>query len=443
VVHRDLKPANVVLGDFGEVYVLDWGIAHVTNEGEDRSSIDDIETLGGTETVDGAILGTPGYIAPEQIRGAADLDGRADVYALGCILFEILTLEPLHPRGQSAIASALSGAEARASLRAPDRQIPPELDAICVRATAMEREQRFATARQLGSAVQRFLDGNRDLTLRKELARGELEVAHQAMALETTLSRQTALRSAARALALDPTNRGAVDLVGRLMLEPPKEAPPEVEAELEQLDRHSWATSTRFGTVGALAYLMFFPLMYWAGLRDPWYLIVGPSLSGLIIVALQVLAPRYPVWPRYLAVAGNLAMFALFSWLVSPVVFGPGPPVIFVSIVAMHRRLMPVWLVAAGTALAALSPWILELAGAVGPQIWVSGSDLVLHTMADQLDGTATIVGLAFYTVALAQLAALIGRLQDNDRRAVRRAIQIQAWQLRQLVPRPTALPAP
>jgi eukaryotic-like serine/threonine-protein kinase len=443
VVHRDLKPANVVLGDFGEVYVLDWGIAHVVSEGEHRSSIEDIETLGVAETVDGAILGTPGYIAPEQIRGDADLDGRADVYALGCILFEILTLQSLHPRGQPAIASALHGVDARASLRAPERQIPPELDAICTRATALDREQRFPTARQLGTAVQRFLDGNRDLALRQELARGELGAAREAMAAGTTPARQAAMRSAARALALDPTNREAADLVGRLMLEPPKETPPEVEEELAQLDLYSWETSTRFGTFGAIAALVFFPFLYWGGVRDLWYLIVGPAIAALIIFSLEVLAPRYPGWPRYVAVVGHLALFALFSYLVSPVVFGPGPPVLLVTILAAHRRLMPVWLAAAVTSLATLTPWILSFAGVIGPQVWVSGGDLVLHTAAGQLDDTGTVVGLVFYIVAFAQLAAFLGRLQENNRRDVRRALQIQTWQLRQLVPRATSVPGP
>jgi len=86
-VHRDLKPANIVLGDFGETYVLDWGVARVMDE-EERPSFADVGTIAEgspayTETVAGAILGTPGYIAPEQIRGDSDLDGRADVYALG------------------------------------------------------------------------------------------------------------------------------------------------------------------------------------------------------------------------------------------------------------------------------------------------------------------------------------------------------------------------
>src|ERR1700733_2280351 len=234
VIHRDLKPANIVLGDYRGVYVLDWGIGGIDQDPDGgRHSFADIDTMDGTETVVGAILGTPGYISPEQIRGDATLDGRADVYSLGCILFEILALEPLHPRGQAAIASALAGIDARASIRAPDREIPPELDWICVSATQTDPRHRFATARQLGEAVQRFLDGNRDVVLRKELARSELAAARAALdGGSGAVQRSAALRYAARALALDPTDREPADLVGRLMLQPPFDAPAEVEGEL-------------------------------------------------------------------------------------------------------------------------------------------------------------------------------------------------------------------
>jgi serine/threonine-protein kinase len=443
VVHRDLKPANVMLGDFGEVYVLDWGIARVAGEGEGRKSFADIDTVveTQTETVAGTILGTPGYISPEQIRGDDDLDGRADVYALGCILFEMLAHEPLHPRGQPGIASALAGIDARPSSRAHDRQIPPELDKICVRATAVDREQRFATARQLGTAVQRFLDGNRDTEMRKELARKELEVAHEALGTGTTSARRTAMRAAARALALDPTDREAADLVGHLMLEPPREIPFEVHDELRRLDYDALRKSARFGLIAALAYLGFWPLLYYVGFRETWYMVAGPLVCVYIAVVALVVAPRNAFVSGYLAIAGNLVLFALFSWILTPMAIGPGPAIIMVTLLAAHRQMIPPWLCALLSVLATLSPLLLEAVGLTAARVSVIGGDIVLHTTATQLDPSATIVGFAMYIAVVIHLAALMGRLQDDDRRVVRRTMQLQSWQLRQLVPRPMSGP--
>ncbi|MGE5186546.1 MAG: serine/threonine-protein kinase, partial [Acidobacteriota bacterium] len=93
VVHRDLKPANIMVGDFGEVYVLDWGIARVAGDDAGRGSFADIDTIEGGATAAGQLLGTPGYMSPEQIRGE-DVDARSDVYALGCVLFEALVGRP-------------------------------------------------------------------------------------------------------------------------------------------------------------------------------------------------------------------------------------------------------------------------------------------------------------------------------------------------------------
>ncbi|MGN6110070.1 MAG: serine/threonine-protein kinase, partial [Kofleriaceae bacterium] len=235
VIHRDLNPNNVMLGDFGEVYILDWGVAKVV--GEDDGEFADVDSGSGEHaTAVGTAIGTPGYMAPEQVRGWTDIDGRVDIYTLGCLLFEILAGEPLHPRG-AGLRSALDGIDARPSARAPGRDIPPELDALCVQATALDREQRVATARELGDRVHRFLDGDRDVALRRQLARGHLERATAAFAAgDTDELRREAMREAAAALALDPALGDAAALVGRLMLEPPRVTPREVEAAIAEDD---------------------------------------------------------------------------------------------------------------------------------------------------------------------------------------------------------------
>ncbi len=106
IIHRDLKPANIMLGDYGEVYVLDWGVARLLDDGDEPAEASEgSQPAREGETEVGAILGTPGYMAPEQLRGDR-VDESADVYALGCILFEILAGQPLLPRDRSAAVPA-------------------------------------------------------------------------------------------------------------------------------------------------------------------------------------------------------------------------------------------------------------------------------------------------------------------------------------------------
>jgi eukaryotic-like serine/threonine-protein kinase len=244
VLHRDLKPSNVMFGDFGEVYVLDWGLAKLTSavdpEGEVTGPTKPASfRTKAAETVAGATLGTPAYMPPEQIRGER-LDARADVFALGCILFELLTLETLFD--EPAVAARMRRKpitwDARPSVRAPGRNVPPEFDRICVRATADAIEKRYASARALHDVIEAWLGGERDLELRREKAKGLLD---RAEALRTT-DPDAALHDVNRALALSPGDSRGLVLLVQLLEESPgaveRGRTQAVSEAMERLRRH-------------------------------------------------------------------------------------------------------------------------------------------------------------------------------------------------------------
>ena len=148
VIHRDVKPANILMGPFGEVVLLDWGLAKVWNEGDDpaapsSTSLFDDPSLTGAGRVDG----TPFYMSPEQIDGA-NVDPRSDVYSLGAVLYESLTLEPMimGDTARDVLKRAKEERPPPPSERTPDRMIPSDLEAICMRCVAKDPAERFASA---------------------------------------------------------------------------------------------------------------------------------------------------------------------------------------------------------------------------------------------------------------------------------------------------------
>jgi len=173
VIHRDLKPDNVMVGPFGEVLVLDWGVAKRLAEAEPAAcgaagtvqAPRRAQRAGGERseagaTAQGTVIGTPLWMAPEQARGELDrLDARSDVFGLGGILFFLLHGRP----------------PAAGEPRSP--ALPRALDAIWRRARASEPDDRYASAAELAEDVTRFLEGAAVAALPEGLARRALRVA--------------------------------------------------------------------------------------------------------------------------------------------------------------------------------------------------------------------------------------------------------------------------
>jgi len=184
VVHRDLKPANVMVGRFGETYVMDWGLARVLGRrdshdlrlkprAEDASALSLVRTVRRDETelnpesplvtMDGDVIGTPSYMAPEQARGKLEEVGpRSDVYSLGAILYYMHTGQAPYVRPgerispHSVLSRVLDGPPTPVEKLAPHE--PPELMAICAKAMARDPEQRYGSMLEVADDIQAYLE---------------------------------------------------------------------------------------------------------------------------------------------------------------------------------------------------------------------------------------------------------------------------------------------
>jgi serine/threonine-protein kinase len=440
VVHRDLKPGNIMLGDFGEVYVLDWGVARILDEEAEGDRVihrDDLDSVQrSSETAVGSLLGTPGYMAPEQLRGET-IDGRADVYALGCILFEVLVGESALPHGGAAFEATLSASEHRPRRRAPEAEIAPELDDLCAAATAPGVAERLASADELAAGIQRYLDGDRDLARRRELADGHAAAAHGLLAQPGSVARAGAMAEAGRALALDPTHRDAQALIGRLLLERPPEIPAEVEQAVVAARVESAKVQLRTAARTYLAYLALAPVLLFSTIHEPLVLIALGTLLVSNAALMATVARRSTPVGRvfYLALGIHGALLAANAVLFSPFLVLPALAATSVAAFVAHpTRSGPVAIV--GVHIAALvGPLLAELVGILPRTFATHGATLAItpwavEAPAMQLAWVVTAIG----ATQLVAAALLVLQLRRAEERA-QHDVYLNAWHLKQLLP--------
>jgi serine/threonine-protein kinase len=449
VLHRDLKPANVMLGSYGEVHLLDWGIAKVgarvgVAAGAGLDATMDAQSV----TIAGDLVGTPGYMPPEQALGAVQaLDERSDVYALGAILFELLTLTPLVD-GDSVghnIQATLQGVNARASERAPDRDIPPELDAVCIRATAKNPKDRYASARDLCEAVERYLDGDRDLEQRRAMADAHATAAFEAAGLArlggegATAARARAVHQAGVALAIDPGHAGAANTMLELMLDAPKAMPPEARREFEELERGTRRESIRSTLYAYVAWILFIPVVTTLGVRDwPLGCFAGALMVVAALFALLAIRVIRAAWAHFAVYCvGSVAIG--FSWGLL------GWAVLLPSMAALHtagyllsargRSRVPALVIGALTVTA---PFAAQRAGLAQPSYaFEDGVMKILPNLTELPAGRTELflllasLGLVIApTLAIARVRAALSAAEER--------LFLHAWTLRHLMPEGT-----
>lgn len=475
VIHRDLKPANIMLGPFGEVYVLDWGLAKVREDGDseevasrnaafehevqiesaigrstDRllldataTAIESSTSATTSSTTSRDLMGTPGYMSPEQVR-CENIDARSDVYALGVVLYEILALESFHRgRAEARMISTLAGVNLKERSREPfARPIPGALMTVIERSVQLRREERYVSARALYEAIEAYLDGTRDAEQRRLRAEAHAQAATVAVdKAVATDDREGSLRCAAMraisgALALDPTNEEAMRALVRLVTEPPREVPKEVEDELLAEANEGRRQTSRIMPLAALAFFIGVPMAILSGVRDSAMLIVI-NIAWIAAIGAQLAWARWgyarhglltlPLWGMALA---------LFSRVFGSYVLTSGVASAICAAFMLHNQDRKKRLLIVGAlSLAIAAPQGLEHLGLIAPSYVFEDGMMIVMPRVHSISAVPMQATLFLGGILLVALPALfLGRVRDVAEDNRRRQL-LTTWHLRQFLP--------
>jgi len=432
VVHCDLKPANIMLGDFNEVYVIDWGLALVMHGGDVGLGLNTLDR----ETRAGELIGTPGYMAPEQVRAADEIGPPADIYALGTILFELLANGALHPSGVAGLASTLELADGSPAARNPGGSVPPELDALCAVALRREPSER-PTAREMAERVEHYLDGDRDHEQRRQLAATWLASAQRALRSDDVGGRAEAMRFAGRALALDPESGSAAELVTRLMLEPPRRLPLALQQELAATEAATQRRQSKIATASFAAVAVFLVLACVGGVRSLSVFIAIAALTLLLAGMAFRFSRRVATRSQMLFLAlGNVTLAAFLSRAFGSLILAPAVTcVMAVSLTSYPQLIARARLVVAMLVASWLTPLLLEQLGVLESTWRIEGGQVISSSHLMVLGSSSPILLVAFNVLTIVVIAWFSSALA-RSRRDAQHEVEIQAWHLRQLLPK-------
>ena len=441
IIHRDLKPENVMVGELGEVYVLDWGLAKVGHPLPGSAHARSFTTG------NGEVLGTPGYLAHEQSFDPESVDARADIYALGAILFELLTLEPLHGGDdvEAVLESTRLGGDARISVRRPELDVAPELERLCVLATKASPDERLGSVSALLAGVAGYLDGDRDLAFRRSLAEQQAEAATAALGHVLAGSdpddqhRARALRAAGHALALDPQSRPAIEVITRLMAQVPSTVPSEAPAMLAQQERIDAKVTARFSTWSYLGFAALCALVLAIVHVRDWLavaFIVAPLSFATCIGAMRARSSGVRP-PAILAILAILVSISATSAIASPYVLMPALLAAFAT--TSINTVMPLvarprlW--AGLCLLAAVVPMLLQALELLPVGLAITGTGIAIEHRISDASPLTTQLTLIVATLATILVPMFFSYRTARRLRETRTQMFVHLWHLRQLAP--------